>query len=475
MKTSFVTLLAVTAITLSPHVQAKPRPPEAPAAGGIPYYIELGSETTEEDAMQQWREISDHFSGQLSGLQFYPVTVVQASGKVVTRIQAGPIASKARAQDICARLFAENTPCFVIEGEKDLHAKAPEKPVEPKTSDSGLMPWHQGGNFDSGASVNEEVLASASDESAVAMAAEPEEATEEKAEEPEEKSSGGFLPWIFGSDDEYEDAKEEKPVAAEKPAGEAKVEVAEAIRVPLSDNEDAKPVIAQAQSVPHDPEPEAPAVMDDSGAGWLNVAAFYDEDNASGFWQDVRASAPKQAAGLRVRIARPLLSRGKRAVVLNVGPFPSAAEAMSFCNQGIKPLNDDLACRFERQEPMQTTQIRPPRYQHGNLYEARRRQLSGNRGNRGRSSMSSPRAEQKQYWAQVVSAKSQVKALQAWDNLRAAHPDLLEGARSSVSASLGRNSDYVVRVGPLGSREEAVDLCGKLQEKGTPCKVYSNM
>lgn len=454
------------------------------------YYIELGSEVSEEGAVTQWQELSSQYRDVLGDLQFNPSTVIQSDNKVVTRIQAGPVESKAKAQKLCARLFEDGTPCFVVEGER-----MPPRPQEPEQeAEENVTTQDSGG---------EELLASASEAPQEATAANEKPAVEDDSDE-------GFMPWLFGS-------SSEKQAEAPTTATEAKVDVAEAIRVPLTEKEEpteepkVEPVFAaemppqaapepkpepKPQSLPPQPvqrvappkpvqaaAPE-PVVQQEQAAepaaaaeqGWLSVSAFEDEEGATALWQDARAASPSQAAGLRVRIVKPLMNRGGRPVVkLSVGPFPAETDALNFCATAIKPVNGALNCRFETSEPPASAQMRAPRYEHSNLYEARRRMLLNNRAAR-RAERYVPHAvAEKQYWAQVVTAATQVDALRQWERLRAAHPNLLDGLRSSVSASLAGRAKYSVRIGPIGNRAEAVSLCDSLKEQGVSCSIFSNM
>ena len=42
------------------------------------------------------------------------------------------------------------------------------------------------------------------------------------------------------------------------------------------------------------------------------------------------------------------------------------------------------------------------------------------------------------------------------------------------TASMG-DAEYVVRLGPLASNDDAEKLCGTLHERGVACKVFSAM
>lgn len=385
------------------------------------YYIELGSESSEEEAITQWQELSSKFEDIIGNLQFHPSTVIHSENRVMTRIQAGPLDSKAKAQKICLQLFDRDTPCFVIEEERQ---------------------------------AGDEVKENAEPETAEAADGTPPSGTEEEKV---------ILPWLFGGNASKRDAK---------------VDVAEAIHVPLTEGKQSADEPEIRPVFKSDPEPVAQRVTEDMPAvpeaeGWVNVGAFLGEDDAMAFWQDARGRSPAKAAGLRVRILKPLLDRNKPKVTLNIGPFAGEPDAMAFCAQVIQSVDPNLNCRFARTEPRDMAQYRMPRYEHNNLYDTRRKLLMAKRGQR--SSMNAPVQQSKQYWAQIITAPSQVQALKLWDSLRQKNSDLLGDKRSSISAALIGRSEYVVRVGPMSAQDEALTLCKSLKERGISCKIYANM
>ncbi|MFO0389965.1 MAG: SPOR domain-containing protein [Alphaproteobacteria bacterium] len=424
---------------------------------GDAYYIEIGKESSEEEALLQWQAYSEKYADTLGGLQFHPVTVLhQDSNQVGTRIQAGPLPAKLDAYRLCGRFIDDKVPCFIVEGA--------EKKKGENTSYNGqqqaILPWLQ-----SQQQVSEEV---------------PLEITE--AVESNDDSDSGFFSWIFG-DDEDEQSGNKQPVTNKK----GEVEVAEAINVPVT--ADAKPMYTARPVFEHTSKPDpvpAPAIISpaksmaeaststDSGV-WLTVKTFADNEKASAFWQAVRASDPIQTAGYRVKIVRPFTDSGEDNVSLNIGPFADNADARNLCHTVIQSKNAGLRCDIAVGESrLPESKLVSPRFEHGKRYE-RRRQALQNRYNRREAGLLSEQNRTKVYWVQVAVAENQMDALKSWDDLREQHPDLLEGLRSSVSATLMKGSKYMVRVGPLESGSAATELCTNLTGRGVPCRIYSNM
>lgn len=387
--------------------------PVAPSfAEGDEYYVEIGSDAGSPDAKKEWEDLVAKHKKLLGGLKFYPKSVIHGGASVATRIQAGPIASKNKAQAICTRLFASQVPCFVIEGLGDtppssvmnLSEKAEEKSIH-----VGALPWVAGTST---------------------------------------------LPWLESGN---------APAAEPASEGQEKAEVM-------------VKALPELKEAPKAPETSAMSIMPvaaskDSNAGWLTVEAFANEEVASSFWQEVRTAVPEKAAGLRVRIMKPLLAAHNQPVtLLNIGPFASRNDAYAFCHDGIQAKDKGLLCRFGSDE-MAVDAMPPaapvPHSGNGGVSnETQRRPLPGN-----------PQllpASVKTYWAQVLSAPSQMEALHAWEDIKTSNGDLLEGLRSTVSSSPADKNIYVVRIGPMASQADAKSLCGKLKDRNVDCLVALN-
>lgn len=417
------------------------------------YYIEVGADE-KKDAGEQWKLLVRNHKDLLGKLKYYPKQVMDGDTVIATRIQAGPFASKAKAQKTCTALFEKKIPCFVLEGLSD--GPPPSSVISlsdkmsPRTQKVVSLPW-------------------------LAAEAPP------PAPAPEEQSSWvpdmPDMPW----DSDKKETKEAKP-AEEKPAAGGKVEVAEAIRVPLSDSNEPAPLAVihdqpvTVESLPQeevkhheDLEPPVPAAT--AASGWINIESFDDEDAATRFWQKVRKKSAAATSSLRVRIVRSLIGRGSNAV-LAVGPFAGQYEADSFCHDAIWELDNGLRCSFT--DKPQAASAPAPETQaavasHSDAYAERRKQFRRPINNPGASEpvvLSS-----RLYWLQVLTAPSEMEALQKWEQVRTDNSDLLEGMRSSVSASLTDKTSYVVRIGPMTDNGKAIALCDKLHERGVQCRV----
>jgi len=398
----------------------------APCMADDAYYIEIGSDMKPSDAQTQWDTLVKKNKSLLGKLHYYPKSVIQSSAAVSTRIQAGPIPNKARAQKICNRLFSQNTPCFVIEGLSEA----------PPTSVMNM--------------------------------------SEKAAEHPVAMLS---LPWLSGSDvkppvkpetppSEQRKVEAPAPVPApepEKTNKEAEVRVAEAIRVPLTNSESQqKNAQVTVKALPAiKPTMKIDQATDQSGSGWLTVSAFANEEVASSFWEEVRAASPQKVKKLRVRILKPVLDNSNIQTSINIGPFANSADADVFCHKSIQADERGLRCSFSNEESGAM----------GNLAATTHGDEYANRQNRHSFAGNPPVG---QYWVQVLSAPSELEAASQWEAMKAKNSDLMGDLHSNVVPSTVDTNSYVVRVGPFAGSEEAMQLCSKMKEQDIACHIGSN-
>lgn len=352
----------------------------APCFAEGDFYVELGKDSaSKEQAQGDWQALVAKHQSLLGKLRFYPKSVISNGAAVATRIQAGPIASKARAQKICAKLFSDDMPCFVIEG----NGEAPPSEVMTLSEKSASLPW----------------LA--------------------KAE--------AALPWLASKPDERQ----------------GKVQVAEAIRVPLSNRSADQGTISVSELKPTFRKPVAGNPPEaKAGANWLTLDGFANEEVATSFWDEARSALPKKDRSLHVRVMKPMMAASGAS--LGVGPFASGGDADAFCEK-IQAKDRGLSCNYAGGE----TRVADNNHL-GSLAPA-----AGSR---------------RQYWVQVLSAPDQMGALRQWESMKAANADVLNGMRSSVSAAADKH-DFVVRVGPIAGNDDAVQFCSKLQGRGIDCRV----
>lgn len=421
------------------------------------YYIEVGSEFGEEEAMLQWQQLSKKYPETLGKLEFYPTTIVHKdTNKVSTHIQAGPLHTKLDAYSICGQLFDDNMPCFIVEGmDHSVYARQ-DATTENKPE---MLPW--------------------------LMDEQPDESKETGhiRQEPvtintRPKEEKGLFSWILSG---FKSDEEDITPARNNRYHKGRVEVAEAIRVPLSSDTIASSPVTFTNDkgstfTPSEiAQANAQTMMDQEG--WLVIQNFISDDRASGFWQSLRDRDPIQTAGFKVRIVRPVVQEeGVPSVRLHIGPFAGLADANRFCKTIVQTKNERLQCRYlsEAEVAAMGDSTVSTEFSHTDRYYQRHKEWQMAR-RLARQSLEHPVMPQKVFWLHVATAKSQMEALQTWDAMRQKHADLLEGLRSSVSATLSQDTQYVLRIGPLESNSAASELCALLQKRQIFCRVYSNL
>lgn len=383
------------------------------------YYVELGRAASEEEAQTMFADLQAKNKA-LADYDVFPNAILQEDGGFLYRVQAGPMLDKEEARRVCGRLMRKKVNCFIIEGFDPQKPKSFAKPAK-LTSNDFQPPWVQ-----RSAPAPEPVV--------------------------EEKSSGGFFDSITSIFDSgpSEEKKEEAPapVISKSPAKEAKVDVAEAIPVALSSDQQSQDSVAIGAPV-EIAENSAPAERAAVTPGWLNVQPFIDEDRAERFWSGVQKRAGSKAGGLSMRVVRPVVSDVPK-VIANIGRFLSETEAVQFCRDYVVTASRYLECQFSTAPTEGESAV----------------------------SVSNPASvegeeENSLYWVEVLNAKSQDAALEQWEKIRTDNDDLLADVRSQITTSLSKPGVYVVRVGPLNARSKAISLCNSLKSRKLACKLVS--
>lgn len=406
------------------------------------YYIEIGKPSTVEETQEQWNDLSKKYKSMLEKLTFYPKSVINEDGETSNIIQAGPISEKEKAQKICNRFFAKGIQCFVLEGIENAPPKV-----------------------------------------AIGMTRASNTPTE----------NGEFIfPW--------QTADSSQQVAAPAaPVSEGNVDVAQAIPVPLTsdNNNDSTNSAVRSQQIPAPvevvgekratakPKSFVKNFSADEFApeetGTLIIERFPDETAASKFWNYTSNEFPDMVHGLRVRIQRPRLVDDKGGMQFKAYPFASGEAAAAFCNQAVNAFGTELECHYEVSNEQNRTQTGV--LQHSNGYEERRNALrripSEQFALQSQSRRPSSIAVQelpeagKSYWAQVAIADSQSEAQHRWDDIKKKNKAIVDGVESKLTTSSSSYAKYSVRLGSFDSEDQANDLCDKLQAKGVDCLVVS--
>lgn len=398
--------------------------PQAAQAASA-FYVQLGTASTREEAEKKWEEAKGQYPALLGKLEFTPREITAMdSGDRQIRVQAGPASSRSHAQRICGQLVGKGADCFIvetaIEGSEPVYARA-DAPARVKMKEAR----------ETGASAESDAKLEPRKEAASAHA------------EP-------VLPWLAQS-------------AAASPEAAGRVEVTEAVRVPLSDpgeKRDEPSVVSIIQA----PRPAARAAR--SVSDWVQVQGFANEQAAFGFSQELTEQL--DVASLRMRVTRPFFG-GKRGPTLNIGPVQDArltericayAAGKGFHCVGETPRSAATSPAREDATPESADQPQAAPAHAGGVTVSRSAFADG-----------SPT----RFWGQLGSWKSEAEAMRRWKTLKEAHGAALSGYTPSVQAprriSVYAKPSVRLRIGPFISREAAEEACGRLTGRGASCLV----
>ncbi len=359
-----------------------------PASAKSVYLIQLGSYPTRSEAEKKWQEIKDKESTLLGSLSLRVAEVaLPPDNFVVYRTQAGPISTRAQAEDYCKKIMADHIECFVVETAmfvEDMPAVAANLPPPPSssaaTTSSGATSLSQppavGNEFASAVAQNPASSGSSSSGAASnanppshlpplpspsllqdtppapAAAATPLPPLTPPAAPAAPKPQPAVIAPVTVAQAQPVKPVSSQPVAA-APAAAPKgtVNVAEAIRVPLSDSSKHKKTITRV--IQHGSTyPVAkgyPSQNSFQKTVWAQIGFFGDRDEAVSFWNDFQDRNPDITDGVRVRITQPFVfARSGGHISLRVGPYTSLKEVRAVCGRLAMGGNNELRCPLRR-------------------------------------------------------------------------------------------------------------------------------
>lgn len=454
-------------------------PAATPPAPAPAYLLQLGTYTDAEEATARWKTLTSSHGKPLKGLSLVLSEVRLQAGNSFYRTQAGYLSDRTKAQEICTALYNEGLDCFVVES-----GLASDRSIQPDTA----LPSSQEVAKDSSASkpsasggvtIEEDVV----DIAPAKPATPPSNITVAEAKP---KTPAGYtvvpesdaLPWLKSVTSEkpakvaaadgaaYEPGREPRPLqgnavfsepvdaapVASAPVGaptananvKSEVEVAEAIRVPLSSTGDMP-----------SPRPSLlPSRNSNKRSTWLQINYFPSEEVAVNFWEKMTSKHPDLTNGLRFRTSQPFRG-GAGHISAQVGPMTSKETGDSLC---IIANKHKLRC---------------------SPFEDIGSSASANRSRDRSANLSRPRSASApagtiSYWIQFGSYPSANEAEDQWGSLSALNKDLLDSTQHRIAEPrYGSNAQpvYRLRAGPYALRLSAQDLCSRLKLRQHKCLV----
>lgn len=259
------------------------------------------------------------------------------------------------------------------------------------------------------------------------------------------------------------------PAPAAEPVGN--VNVAEAIRVPLTRDNSTMPPQTVVVAPPGTPLMNMPA-PDSNGVYWAQINYFADEASAHNFYEEFRNAYPDISDGIRMRITRPYAYANTRGrVTLRMGTFAQASDIRAICAMAS---HQNLNCiSVKDASPLGAGSSYLGNKAPENLSSAFPSVSASSSG--GHFLDAAPQhVDTVAYWVQFGSFGSYDDAMDKWKDIQKSNKKLLSKLRPSISEpemSSYERKVFRLRTGPFNNRGIADSLCDKLSTRGESCIV----
>lgn len=302
----------------------------------------------------------------------------------------------------------------------------------------------------------------------------------EAVEEESERNSLPQLSTRMADSDAQTIVNESPTMTTPKP----QVEVAEAIRVPLSI--ESPSAIETSPSFSSEPTSESqnpvryyPSRAATRPSLWVQIGQFNDSFAAETFWSELGHSAPSLTHGLRFRSIKPYMSQQSSLTSARIGPMQAEDQVNTLCDYAMKQnlsckivrdMGNSVAARYTRERRQGLQRYR------GNMGASSSTQTAPGLLSTGSSAIQQPVSAllpaSNQYWAQIGSYSNVMLAEEMWQNISEVHSDILAGHSHIISTPRYSSSTTPVtrlKVGPFASRLDAATLCEGLKARYINC------
>lgn len=241
----------------------------------------------------------------------------------------------------------------------------------------------------------------------------------------------------------------------------AKVEVSEAIRVPLSAPQKVS-VDRSTDSQPANilPSNFSPSGKDKKDQYWLEIRKFETEAKAISYFEEITA---RDKLYLRMRVIKPAVQNAReQQVSLRVGTFSSNKEAADVC---LSFKTEELQCAIVKD----TGRSAPAK-------TAQRFRFGFERGTyQNEYAITTPPGSD-YYWVQLGTFNNEFDAISHWQILRRNHADVLDPLKVNLTTpqrSSAASQSLRLRAGPFMAKAEANDTCRRLKKRHISCLAVS--
>lgn len=237
----------------------------------------------------------------------------------------------------------------------------------------------------------------------------------------------------------------------------ARVDVAEAVRVPVSEDTNHRVETVREDSPFQNPTRISPSADKRTPTLWVSVGSFSDDAQALSYWDQASATHAEILGNLRVRVSHPLsaATHENENASLHIGPFEDNETARQAC---AVMAQDGLRCRLTR-----------------DLGGTSTAGISRERGYSRREFVSNTGDETTNaggYWVQLGSYRSQAAAEDMWEDLKSTQKKILKSYQPNIQTPpTGSHTHplYRLRTGPFATEYSANALCNSLEARGIDC------
>ncbi len=440
----------------------------ADASAETVFMVQLGTFDSQQKAQKHWVDLSNDYPELFEELRYKPNEIVKKPDNFISyRTQAGPIPTRAEAQELCDALQQSNTECYVVEtamffsDDEQVNAMNADVPANiqrsaPALPDDAMVAAADNTEYNDFDDVSE-TLSPASPDAAYTVPAAPQSTLPPQAVASNQPLS---VP--------------DAPVVAAAPSingtNRGNIAVAEAIAVPLSGKPKQNPYLERGNRLMD----AHPSSSERVNSYWADISYFSNEADAMRYVKVLKSRDSQLPAKLRIRITRPYGNvSGSRKLSLRMGPFMTTRPVRRLC---ALTRQESLRCRAikdiggsvrnqdvltNRRSGMRSSST-PTRYGEYRKQAAQAARTAASEATEG------------SYYVQLGSFLSPVAAEDKWAQLMGMHRGILSRQTKNIQSPTRGSSKsrlYRLRTGPYNGYAAANSVCDSLKAQGTLCLV----
>lgn len=452
------------------------------------FMVQLGSFESERAAQQHWTELSAKYPDLFDNLRYTPNEIVSKPDNFISyRTQAGPIPTRAEAEELCTILAENDTECYVIETamffSDDEEVTAPLMPTIEEIAEQPIPPVPVQTAQEITPPLPEQVPAAQVpqdlQQQPVTLAPPP-MPLNEQAEQMGVQNNTATADTAYALPSSGAVQVDTPPAIATQSipgAGEGRgsIAVAEAIPVPLSQPQ-SNPYLERGNRM-MDAHPSNSSAQQ---SFWADISYFRNETDAMRYVQLLKSRDNLLPSKLRIRITKPFGNiRGAQKLSLRMGPFLTVRPIRRLCAltreeslrcRAIKDLGGSVRNQgrlANRAESMRGKTLGYDQYRNQTSPSA----ISGEER---KSFNNNNQSQYGSFYVQLGSFLSPQAADDKWQELSQMHKSIMSRLTKDIASPTRGSSAsrlYRLRTGPFKDYADAQSLCDTLKTQGTLCLV----